>query len=271
MVEQVGVPDEVQAAVRIHAPHVFLEFFAVYERVFQLAHQFRFFFGQPVGMGRIEGRKPAVLQGVFFSVQTKHALFRIDSFQQFAVAHAEFGVPIDDGGFQLELNDGDRLVHAGHQAERLLAVRAVCARFGQEGRARVFPVFFHGEGSQRKQVDPVTVFERGQVAVAQGDPDHVGHAAFVAGCGPHPQDVVIAPLDVEIVVVAQRIHDDVRSRPPVVNVPHDVEGVDGKPLDEVAEGYDEVIAPSRGDDRVDDDVKIILLVRFGLRFVPPSH
>ena len=67
--------------------------------------------------------------------------------------------------------------------------------------------------------------------------------ALVARCRPHPQDVVIAPLDVEVMVIAQCVHDYVCPRSSVVDVAHDVQGVNRQTLYEVAHGNDEVVGP----------------------------
>lgn len=78
---------------------------------------------------------------------------------------------------------------------------------------------------------------------------------------------MVSPLDVEVMIVAKRVHDDVRTRSAVVDIAHDVQGVDRQPLDKVAHGYDEVVCPLGGDDRADDHIDIGMLVGLYGRFV----
>ena len=71
---------------------------------------------------------------------------------------------------------------------------------------------------------------------------------------------MVAPLDVDVVVLRQRVHDEVRALAPVVDIAQDVQAVDGEPLDEVAQGGDELVGAVGGDDGADDAVEVVLLV-----------
>ena len=71
---------------------------------------------------------------------------------------------------------------------------------------------------------------------------------------------MVAPLDVDVVEVAERVHNKVCARTAVVNVAEDVQAVNGQALDEIAEGDDEVVGAARADDGADDDVEVGLLV-----------
>ena len=85
-------------------------------------------------------------------------------------------------------------------------------------------------------------------------------AAALAERGAHPHDVVVAPLDVEGVVLHERVHDDVRIRPAIVDVADDVQALDGQTLDEQAQRLDERAAAIGADDGVDDGGVVGLLV-----------
>lgn len=71
---------------------------------------------------------------------------------------------------------------------------------------------------------------------------------------------MITPLDVVHVILRKRVENDMRPRPAVVNVAHDVQPVDGQALDYVADGHDESVRPPDGDDRAQDAVEVLLLV-----------
>ncbi len=61
---------------------------------------------------------------------------------------------------------------------------------------------------------------------------------------PHPERVVIAPLDVVVLVSLERVHDDVGALAAVVDVAEDVQRIDAQTLDHVADGDDEFIGLS---------------------------
>ena len=54
-----------------------------------------------------------------------------------------------------------------------------------------------GEEGQGTQADAVALFQDVGVMIAQTVADDVGDAGVAAAGGPHPENIVIAPLDVE--------------------------------------------------------------------------
>ena len=71
---------------------------------------------------------------------------------------------------------------------------------------------------------------------------------------------MVAPLNVDGMVLLQHIHNDMRAGASVVNVAHDVEMVNDHSLDQVAERADKLRCPSDLDDRMDDLVVVRFLV-----------
>lgn len=78
---------------------------------------------------------------------------------------------------------------------------------------------------------------------------------------------MVAPLDVKVVIVAERIHDEMGTGTTVVDVADEMQRVDDQALDEVAQGDDELVRAVRLDDGADDDVEILVFVRFVGGFV----
>ena len=186
--------------------------------------------------------------------------FVVDSVKEAPVLHVPLRVALEDASLLLELYDGDGLVHLGRQLQRLVVHARVWL---QQSRykllAGVVGVDVEGEGGQWHEVDAI-LLDGGQVGVAQAEAQHVADAGVVAGGGPHPEYVVVAPLYVPGVVLAQGVHNLVGSRAAVVDVAEDVELVDGEPLYDVTDGADEVVGASGGDDGVDDDADVGSLV-----------
>ena len=165
---------------------------------------------------------------------------------------------LDELPLDLELQHRDGLVHLARQQRVALVASGVGHRLGLVGRAGGV-VVLHGEAGQRQQVDAVAVLQHVEVVVAGRQTDDVGDRGRVAGRGTHPEDVVVAPLDVVAVVLRQRVEDDVRPGPAVEDVADDVQAVDRQPLDHVAHGDDEGVGPADRDDRVQDAVEVVLL------------
>ena len=229
---------------------------------------FLLFLGKAIGVFRVYGREVRVVQFIFLSFIDQDALLEIDASQQIAVVHVEFRMAAGHGCLQLELDDADGLVHLRNQAACTFVVRLVpLFDFGKETLARIVGIGVHGKGCQGEEIDAVAVFQRDEVGVTQGRAQYVGNAAFVAGGSAHPENVMVAPLDVKVVIVAERIHDEMGTGTTVVDVADEMQRVDDQALDEVAQGDDELVRAVRLDDGADDDVEILVFVRFVGGFV----
>lgn len=73
----------------------------------------------------------------------------------------------------------------------------------------------------------------------------IGDAGSIAGSRTHPEDVVIAPLDIQGMVMHERIHDLVGMSAAVVNIADNVQVVDGQPFDEIGQSVDELPRTAR--------------------------
>ena len=105
-----------------------------------------------------------------------------------AVVHLPLRMSADHLAFEFELYDGDALVHLGYEAAALEGEgRGTRGEFGGEDVAIVVAIDLHGEGGERHKVDAVAILEGLHVAVSEAYSDHVGHAAFIAGGGAHPE------------------------------------------------------------------------------------
>ena len=139
--------------------------------------------------------------------------------------------------------------------------------FRYEISAGIVFIMLDGECRQWDEVDAVSVFESGMVAVTHRHAHDVGNATVVSRSRSHPQNIVVAPLYVDIVVGAELVHNDFSTGSPVENIAHDMEGIDYKPLYKIANGADTLVGPTGGNDSGNDSVDIGLLVRVDLRLV----
>ena len=196
------------------------------------------------------------------------ALSQVQVVQQQTVVHAKLRSAANNLTLQLKLQYRHRLVHLRHQVLRLL-VHAIVGKLGlrKEECARVVAIDLHGEGGQRQEVDAIAILQGGHVAEAQTHADYVGHTGSVARRRSHPKQVVVAPLNVEVVVITQDIHDQVCPGTSVVDVAYHVQQVDRQPLDQVGQSDDEIVGPTCGDDGSDDLIDIGRFVGFDGRLV----
>ena len=74
----------------------------------------------------------------------------------------------------------------------------------------------------RATSDSVTVFKCSQITISHRHTYHIGYTTVIAGSGAHPQNIVIAPLNIKIMIIAQGIHNDMRSRSAIVDVAYDM-------------------------------------------------
>ena len=111
-------------------------------------------------------------------------------------------------------------------------------------------VMLQGEDGQGPERDAVAVFEDAGRMVFEVHADDVGAAGPVAAGGAHPEHVVVAPLDVDAVVVHEEVDDLVGLAAPVVDIADDVQMVDSQALDETGQGLDELVPVFQSQDGV---------------------
>ena len=180
-----------------------------------------------VGVGDVEQRwQVLVEQFIDLAIEGDCAGFGINLIEHQAVIHMVFGMTTNDLTFEFELDDGDGLVHLGHQLSRTLQTRIVVEVLGLPDGARVIAIDLHGEVGERQKIDAVTFLERLDIGITDRDAEHRCNECEVACSGSHPFDVVVAPLDVEIVVARECVHDFPSSGTTIEDVAYNVERVD---------------------------------------------
>ena len=188
-------------------------------------------------------------------------VFVVDFVQQQPVRHAEFGTAQQLLALQLEEDDGDGLVHPGGEELVLLGVLlgVQIGHLDAEAAGVAVPVDLVGEDTQGPQGNAVASLDDVEIVVADGIAEHRGHQGPRARGGAHPQDIVVAPLDVHAPVAHQAVHDDVRPGTTVEDIADDVQMVHGQGLDGGAHGLDHIGGLADGDDGVDEVLEIVFL------------
>ena len=190
------------------------------------------------GVRGVEGGEVARHEVVGGAVDGDRAGIEVNLVEQKPVFHVELGMAQDDLPLELEEQHVDGL------QERIdaLAVRIGALR----------------ERHELAQRDAVVVLEDLVVLVAQVVAQHGDDAGRYARGGAHPQDVVVAPLDIGALMRAaqQPVHDLGRPAAAVEDVADQMDVVDREHLDELGERADEVLGGVGLQDGIDDALVI---------------
>ena len=274
VIQQISVVHLVERAVVEQELDVRLKPVAAEERALQPLHDKLLLLAQPVRVRRVHSReicvqKPVglsrarVIRRVWIFRKCHRPLFVVDKLHNGAVLHMEFRPLLCNLPLQLKLNDGDRLVdlHVEAGVLRLVLCADRAARIlDLEAAARIILVCLQGKGSQRQKIDAVPVLQRVQISIAGTDADHIGDAAQLAGRSAHPHEVMIAPLNIEAVVLHQLVHDVVGPASPVVDIAEDMQMIDRQLRNQLRERNNKDIGALDADNRIDDLLVVRLLV-----------
>ena len=214
---------------------------------------------------RINRGEIAVLKSIFPAIDLHGFGLIIDLVQQQSVRHAEFRAAQQLLPFQLEEDHGDGLVHSGGKQLVLfrVLVRVRVHEFYFEAMGVAVPVYLIGKNRQRAQRDAVTGLDHVQIVVVDGVCQHCGYQGPGAGGGAHPQNIVVAPLNIHAMVVQNAVHNNICPGATVKNIAHDVQMVNSEPLNDLADSPDQICRLTDIDSGL-DNVIIIILAHGGL-------
>ena len=187
------------------------------ERVVQLLHEVGLLRGELVGLGGVDRWEVAALHLVLLAINGAVAPLVINPTEHAAILHLPLGATAEYLGLSLKLQHGYGLMHLGGKLLGLIVHRVAGQQLGLELQARVVAIHIEGKGGQRHQVDAV-LLNRSEVGITQTEAQHIADAGIVTSRGAHPQHIVIAPLDIPRVVLAQGVHDDMGTRAAIVDV-----------------------------------------------------
>lgn len=269
MEEQVAVRDAVHRTMGEDNSNVALETLADTEGAADAVDEFSLSIGECIGMLRIDGGEIGVAQWIILAVEAYDATLKVTSREEVAVPHAPLGMTLVELPLKLKCDDGNGFVHTGIKEALALGgfFLAMTEIVGHKDVAGIIGVSLEGEGGEGHEVDAVAFLEDDGVAVAKGKTEDGGYAAAVAGGSTHPEHVVIAPLDVEMVELTEAIHDEVCAGAAVEDVAQDMEALDGEALNDMTKGRDEVVSATCVDDGADDGFVIAVLIEIVGAFV----
>ena len=72
---------------------------------------------------------------------------------------------------------------------------------------------------------------------------------------------MVAPLNIHRMVGHQSVHDGSCSRTSVKNIPHDMQMIHNKTLNQIAHSHNEFLSTINADDRIDDLIVVCLFIQ----------
>ena len=225
-----------------------LQFLASHKSLGKAIHNVRLLLCKPAGICGIDGGKVRVEKGIVFPVQKDRSFFIVNLLKQISVPQAELRMAPDRLSLRFKLNDGDRLVHFQVQLQLrlLICIRSLQCKTG----TGIVSVGVQGKVRQRKQVNAVPILQNVEIPIPCTDADHICNAAELPCCRPHPQHIVVSPLYVHRVIGHQLVHNDMRSRSPVKDIPDNVQVIHGQTLNQLTERRNKLTCPPHADNRL---------------------
>ena len=239
-----------------------LKFLGIEERCFQSLEHFLFFSRKFVRILRIQRREIRIAQGPCLAFYLNRARFKVNLIKQKAFFHLVFRMYLDSLPFNLELADCDCLMHS---CRKILVhrVKLVCIQnMRSEKFTRVIAVNLLRKRRKRSQVDSVSNLKHIEVIVAYVHTKQVRYACPVPRCCSHPYDVVVAPLEINIVISHEEVHDFIRMSTSVKNVSYNMELIHRKAADRLCKLNDVFLRNSAFHDGTDNLAVIMRLVFF---------
>ena len=234
--EQVRIAHGVHSSVCEQALHVALQSLACAERADETVHNLLLLFVEAIGILLIYRGEVSVLDGVDFTIVFYCTFLEVHLFEQTASLHIPVGILHVELRFEFELYYGNCLVHLCYETLCLLTGRifAVEVDEGFEYVAGVVGICLHCEGGKGHHIYAVSVLQCLCVCVSQRKAYNRCCAGRVAGGSSHPQYIVVAPLYVKIVIVAEGVHYKMCTGTAVEDVAEYVQTVYRQTLDKVA-------------------------------------
>ena len=271
MKQQVAVNAFVQASVTVKKTDMLLQLFTLKEGRFQGMKHFFFFFCEFIGVFRINGREVGVPQFISHAFYVDGPLSIINFIQQHPVFQFIFRMGHDSLSLYLELADSDGLIHLRRQFRINRIVFIFIKDFRLKVLTRVIPINRRSKDCQRPQVNPVSDFQHIKIIVADVHPQYVCNAGPVSCRRAHPNDIVVSPLKIHVMVIEKKVHNGVRMRASVPDVSDDMQSVYRQVADQICHLDDEFFRHTARYNRIDDLTIVVGFIGLIIRMQQLIH
>ncbi len=150
-------------------------------------------------------------------------------------------------------------MHSGIQSQ-ILRIIVIVIVYSESVTVRI-RISCQCKRRKRDQIDAVALLQRCQITVSGGHADHITDAGPLSAGRPHPYHIMVTPLHIHRMILTERIQNNMRPRPPVVDISHDMKVIDNEPLDQIAQCYNKLLGSVQANDRMDDFIIVSFLIR----------
>ena len=250
MEEQIAVAAQVHIPLLIEVIHMAVQHSAFEEVRAQIRHDCLLGFRQRIDIFLpircIDGREIRAFQLIPFSITELNMRgTKINAVEQTAALHLEIRMAGNQLAFQFEHH---------HRDGSLSSFDGCFIRINACRKCR-----------ERAQADAITPFQHVGIMIAQGIAYNCCNTGLAAKCRPHPEHIVIAPLDIHGGMLHQEIEDGIRTVATVEEIANDMQPVDRQAFDEDGECLDEIRTAVNLHDRIEQFLKIDELCLIGFR------
>ena len=167
------------------------------------------------------------------------------------MGEAELWIAGDELAFELELDDGDGLLHPRH-LQRLAQPHALAGKLCR----RVVAIHIARQFLQRRERDAVAFLKLRETSVAQGKAQHRGDARIAPEARAEPRGIVVAPGDRHVRLVHDDVNDAVDARTAVAEIASDDELRDEQIANDARREPQEIQLPPVLQDRLQQRIEI---------------
>ena len=209
-----------------------LQFLTIGKCSHQSFHYIFFLSGKFIRIFRINCWKHRIQKRILFSVQSDRSFFIINIIQQCPVCHMKFFSSHKQFPFQFKLNNGDCFMHfhIQHGFRRIQSI----ATFDFKALTGIFFIISKCKRGKRKQIDSISIFQNIQICISCTDTNYIRNAGTLSGCRSHPYNIMISPLNINGMMLFQLVHDFMRSRTSVINIPENMQMIYNQTLNQFA-------------------------------------
>ena len=239
VIEKISVAAQICAADAVDEIHVAVQRPAVSEKVNVFVYEVYLIVIEAVRIIAVDRRPLVCIEGVHTVVEDDGVIFKVAALEHKARIHPVAGVAQDDSALELEAQGVER------DADVFL---------------RRLAVVFAREIIQRLERYTIAPLEKIRVSVIERYPEHCEDARGTSGGRPQPENIVVAPLNVDIRVLHKSVEQSRRLGAAIEYIADDVQLIDGKALYDIRKRRYNVVSGTGGYDRLQNSVVIAHLI-----------
>ena len=204
VIEQIVIIYPVHASLGIKESHMALQLLAAHKGALQSLEHLLLFRREPVRISGVDSGEVTAYERIRPAAKLYGAISIIYAAEQQPVVHTELGTSHYQLSLQLHLHDKYCLVyHLVHGSVAFVVILTAADRKGSAVRALVG---LYRIGDKRHKIDAVALLKCREIAVYSRQSYHGRYGSKMSRGGSHPDDIMVAPLDIHRMILYESIH-----------------------------------------------------------------